>query len=152
MKTVIFTIIICLALFTGAQAQCVVCLEDNTCIESALCDGADCSSTTFTVPTSGNYTLVVVTVCESGYNCFDCYGCATVFKQTGYVSQGAAQTHYCFEEDCSDQTAFNLVPNTTYELYVCKARCTGQTCDDCPEECKAKACVYLTTGGSGCIP
>lgn len=138
-----------LLMFVGfANAQCIATVTDTGCDPSCDCiSTTNCNSTTFTVPSNGNYCLSVKNECDGEYRCQNCNVCANIYRGDNFIAN-------CHRTDCNttNECVYSccnvyLESGIQYTLYACLLPCTGSDCDDCPYSwCKAKAAVTPVFG------
>lgn len=144
--TTILAVFLCLG--TNAIAQCTMCVSatDQSC--SGTWDDCDsdvtgCSSTTFTAPCTGQYTLRAwVGGCN---DCMTCSACVWVVKANSGTVMGFVESG-CPAEDCDSQiTNVSLENGASYRLIVCKRACdVGDDCNDCDSECRANGAASIS--------
>ena len=131
-----------LILVVTGSAQ-IATITDGTCSVADVCTGVTghgCTSTNFTVPTTGSYQLkATVDQCGTTTACSECKTEAYIYKADNPPSEVlCVHSGPC----CNDQHASHeLVSGITYILYCCKLDCDGDNCDNCPETCTARATV-----------
>jgi len=122
-----------------------VCVADYTCDDMGTCQNASCSSTDFMVPANGTYLFSAGTECSSGGSCKHCVVCAWI-SYSGGTMLGCDNMDSCHTICYPSCPPIYLHPNTTYTLHVCKIPCSGSSCSDCNERCRAVACVKNWSG------
>jgi hypothetical protein len=118
-------------------------ITDSTCTTiDVLCASAGddgCTSTTFTVEHSGDYTLTAsIDNCSGSTACTGCRCEAYIYKQDTPPSKLA-----CVNTTCcmTGSTTASLTTSVTYILYCCKVPCTVTDCAGCNTSCVARATV-----------
>jgi hypothetical protein len=143
MKNLIITALVIggsfLAMPSFAQ---VATITDNTCTAASQCTAPTiaCNSTTFTVPTSGNYHLkATIDECGASTACANCFSDTYIYKQDNPPSLVICVHSGC----CSDQSGqVHLDTGIEYILYCCKVGCgDGGDCSECGGSCTARATV-----------
>lgn len=141
---------------TPDQPQWFVSVVSTVCKETYVCntcDGGNCQSTDFTVPTSGQYILYASVKCPFEIHCGHCRACASVYQ--GASRLFGVQSHCGDTSPCTGNNSLNpptLTAGVTYTLCVCKIPCQddGSHCGDCADVCEAIACITQALGGGGC--
>lgn len=165
-SAVVAAIILCLGfLYSSSHAQGTPDLPaqqwytqvtSSECISGTMCGnacGARCQSTTFQVPTTGQYILYASVKCAYTH-CGHCQSCANILE--GNVNRAHVISHCGDEAPCTGDNSGSpptLTAGVTYTLCVCLFPCPSESneCTVCGTSgCEAIACVTAAFGGGGC--
>ena len=144
---------------SNACSECICFPGDNTCSDVPCGTNltANCVRTEFTPACTGTYTIYTETRCAVGYACYKCQSCANIFKVSGGTEEFLrnGHTNNCGTGNCVSTLTptVELSVGVTYAIYVCKVTCPSPgdlSCDTCPNECTAYAC--LSIGVISCTP
>ena len=126
----------------GGPGDCSFCLCESD-VGCSDVPRTGCSSTTFTAPCNGTYTLQAKVVCTDG-NCQYCDATVDVYP-AGQPDQILlnCHNHDCALGSCKCAGTVNLCGGTNYTLEVCLNACYNSDCSHCGSNCKAIGCLTL---------
>ena len=128
----------------ASSGQPIATVSDASCVVAVPCAGIaghGCTSTQFTVPTTGSYILTAsMSECAGGY-CSECkseaYICLSDYPTT-VIDCISTEPSCCTTHGTGTHV---LYASRTYILYCCKVDCDINSCDNCRSECVAWATV-----------
>jgi hypothetical protein len=138
-----------------------VCFSDSTCSNVGCSENltANCERIEFSPACDGNYVFATYTACTGGTAvCSKCQACANLYKLSGTSEIFIANCHTaeCDAGNCGYicSSSIELSAGGTYVMYICKVPCPappGTNCENCPDNCKAYACLSHGVG-TPCTP
>jgi hypothetical protein len=154
-RVVFFAVSLLLTLSSISWAQCIATVVDYGCdLNNSNCSSLqNCSSTTFSVQTSGYYCLKVGVKCSPKAVCKYCQVCGEVYNGNTHISNShrtnCGDASDCTDDNCEHGGRFYLTTGITYTLYACLTTCSA-SCDNCPSSsgCEAVAAVHPEFGST----